>query len=107
MPDDDSVITADGVRLFLHVAGPDARSLVVPGVGADLDFARLGERRRVAFYDIRNRGRSDPVDGSGLVGLPVEIDDVETVRADAGFARTSILGWSYVCLLYTSDAADE
>lgn len=105
MPNEDSVTTADGVRLFVHIAGRGAQPLVVPGVGADLDFARLGESRRVAFYDVRNRGRSDPVDASGLVGLPVEIDDVETVRAYSGFAQTSVLGWSYVGLVVALYAA--
>jgi pimeloyl-ACP methyl ester carboxylesterase len=99
--------TADGVRLFVHISGRGSQSLVVPGVGADLDFRGLAEGRRVAFYDVRNRGRSDPVDGSGRVGLPVEIDDVETVRAHSGFARTSVLGWSYVGLVVALYAAQH
>ncbi len=107
MPDDEFLTAADGVRLFVHVAGRGAESLVVPGVGADLDFARLGERRRVAFYDVRNRGRSDPVDQSGRVGLPVEIDDVEAVRAHRGLARPNVLGWSYVGLVVALHAAQH
>ncbi|MGZ4712173.1 MAG: alpha/beta fold hydrolase [Acidimicrobiia bacterium] len=101
------VTMADGVQLFVRVAGRGAQSLVVPGVGADLDFGRLGTNRRVAFYDVRNRGRSDPVDRSGRVGLPVEIDDVETVRAHSDFARTSVLGWSYVGLVVALYAAEH
>jgi proline iminopeptidase len=105
VPDEDFVTTADGVRLFVRIAGHGVQSLVVPGVGADIEFGRLGEARRVAFYDLRNRGRSDPVDAAGRVGLPVEIDDIEAVRAHAGFARTSILGWSYVGLVAALYAA--
>jgi len=105
VPDDEFVITADGVRLFVRIAGHGGQSLVVPGVGADIEFGRLGEGRRAAFYDLRNRGRSDPVDAAGRVGLPVEIDDIEAVRADAGFARTSIFGWSYVGLVAALYAA--
>ena len=107
MPDSGLAIAADRVRLFVSVAGHGARLLVVPGVGADLDFGRLGTSRRVAFYDVRNRGRSDPVGRSGRVGLPVEIDDIETVRAHAGFARTSVLGWSYVGLVVALYAAQH
>ena len=107
MPDDGFATTADGVRLFVRIAGSGDESLVVPGVGADLEFGRFGESRRVAFYDVRNRGRSDPVDGSGRVGLPVEIDDVEAVRAHTGFARTSVLGWSYVGLVVALYAAQH
>ena len=107
MPDEDFMTTADGVRLFVRIAGSGAGSLVVPGVGADLDFGRLGTSRRVAFYDVRNRGRSDAVDGSGHVGLPVEIDDVEAVRTHVGFTQTSVLGWSYIGLVVALYAADH
>ena len=107
MLDDEFLTVADRVRLFVHVAGRGAESLVVPGVGAELDFARLAERRRVAFYDVRNRGRSDPVDVSGRVGLPVEIDDVEAVRVHTGLTRTSVLGWSYVGLVVALHAAQH
>jgi len=100
-----SAIMGDGVRLFVRVAGQGDEALIVPGVGAELDFERLGNRRRVAFYDIRNRGRSDPVDKPGRVGLPVEVDDVDAVRAHVGFARTSVLGWSYVGLVVALYAA--
>lgn len=107
MADEDFVTTEDGVRLFVRLAGRGAQSLVVPGVGADLDFEPLGTNRRVAFYDVRNRGRSDPVDGSGRAGLPVEVDDVEAVRAHAALAPTSVLGWSYVGLVVALYAAQR
>jgi pimeloyl-ACP methyl ester carboxylesterase len=61
----------------------------------------------VASYDVRNRGRSDAVDGSGRVGLPVEIDDVEAVRVHNAFASTGVLGWSYVGLVVALYAAQH
>lgn len=42
---------------------------------------------------------------SGRVGLPVEIHDIETVRAYSGFARTRVVGWSYVGLVVALYAA--
>ncbi len=70
-----------------------------------MDFSRLSENRRVAFFDIRNRGRSDPVERPGQVGIPVEIEDVDAVRAYVGFGRSSVLGWSYVGLVAALYAA--
>ena len=105
MSDDEFVATRDGFRLFARVSGSGARSLVLPGVGAEMDFAPLCATRTVAFFDIRNRGRSDPVPLEGSVGLPVEIDDIDTVRSNVGFARTSVLGWSYTGLVAALYAA--
>lgn len=105
MSDDRFVTTADGVRLFVGIVGHGAESLVVPGVGAEMEFGRLGETRRAIFYDIRNRGRSDPVVASRRVGLPVEVDDIEAVRAQTGTSHTSVLGWSYVGLVAALYAA--
>ena len=99
MADDDFVTASDGVHLFLRLTGDGERSLVVPGIGAEMDFGRLCAMRRVAFFDIRNRGRSDPVPVEGSVGIPVEIDDIDAVRTHVGFATASILGWSYAGLI--------
>ncbi len=102
---DDFVATLDGFRLFVRSSGFGDRSLVVPGVGAETDFAPLCAKRTVAFFDLRNRGRSDPVPVEGSVGLPAEIDDIDTVRSAVGFVRTSVLGWSYTGLVAALYAA--
>jgi proline iminopeptidase len=102
---DDFVATPDGFRLFARVSGIGARSLVVPGIGAETDFAPLCATRTVAFFDIRNRGRSDPVPVEGSVGLPAEIDDIDTVLSEVGFVRTSVMGWSYTGLVAALYAA--
>jgi pimeloyl-ACP methyl ester carboxylesterase len=102
---DDFATASDGVRLSVRVNGRGEQSLIVPGIGAEMDFGNLCTARRVAFFDIRNRGRSDPVPVEGSVGVPVEIDDIDTVRTHVGFATASILGWSYVGLVSALYAA--
>jgi pimeloyl-ACP methyl ester carboxylesterase len=95
----------DGTRLFVRVDGNGPGALVVPGVGADSEFEPLTMMRRVAFFDVRNRGRSDAVAAHGSVGVPVEVDDIDVVRARAGFETTAVLGWSYVGLIVALYAA--
>jgi proline iminopeptidase len=50
----------------------------------------------VISYDIRNRGRSDAVPKDGQVGLPIELDDIESVRRAFNLDSFSLIGWSYV-----------
>jgi proline iminopeptidase len=89
--------TPDGVGLWYRQAGPlQGASLVVPGATVDADLDELTERHRVAFYDSRNRGRSDAVSDPTRIGFDHEVDDAETVRRGLGIERTSWLGWSYL-----------
>ena len=60
------VTTSDSARLFYRVVGrgPDTLIAIHGGPGVDLesiaeDFAPLGERHVVIFYDQRGTGRSD------------------------------------------------
>ena len=39
------------------------------------------------------------------MGLPAEIDDIDTVRSAVGFVRPSVLGWSYTGLVAALHAA--
>ena len=55
------VMTEDGVRLSVRVLGEGRPTLVVPGTANEADFLPLARGRRVAFYDVRNRGRSDAI----------------------------------------------
>jgi hypothetical protein len=43
---DDFVMATDGVRLFLRLQGQGNESLIVPGIGAEMDFGRLCATRR-------------------------------------------------------------
>lgn len=71
--------------------------LLVPG-GLFLEeaLAPLAERRQVIFYDMRGRGRSEPVTDPGSLGLEREVEDLERTRRWSGAERVSLLGFSYL-----------
>jgi pimeloyl-ACP methyl ester carboxylesterase len=56
----------------------------------------LYDEFRVISYDIRNRGRSDAVPQDGQVGLPIELDDIESVCREFNLDSFSLIGWSYL-----------
>jgi len=49
--DDEFVATRDGFRLFARRSGRGARSLVLPGIGAEMDFAPLCAKTGLAMSD--------------------------------------------------------
>ena len=99
MAEDRVVRARDGVGLHVSVIGSGPAALIVPGTGNEADFEAHFANRRVAFFDIRNRGRSEGVLDSQAVGLPVEIDDIENVREAIDFERCSLFAWSYPALM--------
>lgn len=105
---DGHVTTPDGVRLYLEELGEGPRTLVVPnGFHLRGDFAHLADRRRLVFYDVRNRGRSDAVvDPQRLArGLHQDADDLEAVRRHLGLAQVDVLAHSYagwIAMLYAA-----
>src|SRR5262245_24712562 len=99
------VTAPDGVRLHYATVGTAPEVLLAPGVGNEADFAPMARRRTVVFFDIRNRGRSDPVPADGEVGFPVEVDDVDAVRRHFGRETVDVVGWSYVGLVAALYAA--
>lgn len=99
------VVAPDGVRLHCVQLGTGRDWLVAPGVGNEADFAPLATDRRVVFFDLRNRGRSDPVPETGEVGVPIEVDDIDTVRRHLDIATIDLVGWSYVGLVAALYAA--
>jgi proline iminopeptidase len=86
----------DGVRLWATEHGT-GHTVVIPGAALlEDDLNPLFEDFHVILYDIRNRGRSDPVALTGEVGIPAELDDIEAVCNEFGVASFSLVGWSYV-----------
>lgn len=70
------------------------------------DFRFLAEDATVVFYDVRNRGRSDPVaDPAKLArGIEQDVDDLDAVRRyfcsmGMGADRVDLIGHSYVGLM--------
>lgn len=90
------IAAADGTRLCYVRIGTAPEVIVAPGVGNEADFEPLARRRTVVFFDLRNRGRSDPVPADGEVGFPVEVDDVDAVGRHFDVDKVDVIGWSYV-----------
>jgi pimeloyl-ACP methyl ester carboxylesterase len=92
---EDCITTQDGVRLFFRSIGPgDGEPLVITMAVYLSDALRpLAVNRRVIFYDLRGRGRSDAAD-SAVDSLDRQIADLEELRAALGIARMALFGWS-------------
>ena len=80
-----SFTTDDGARLSYRVVGSGEPVVIVPGgLFLERDFARLSRGRTVVFYDMRGRGRSDPVADSTHITIQHEVRDLEAVRRHIG-----------------------
>jgi len=89
------VTTDDSVRLFYLTVGKGELDIVIP-VAFYLEDALLplaAPDRRLVFYDLRGRGRSEAGDRS-LVTLDRQIADLEAVRTELGIDSMIVLGWS-------------
>jgi pimeloyl-ACP methyl ester carboxylesterase len=92
----------DGVRLFVQTLGEGDRTVVIPnGFHLVDDFAFLAAARRLVVYDVRNRGRSEPVaDPAKLArGILNDVDDLDAVRRHLGLETIDVIGHSYMGLM--------
>lgn len=96
----------DGLRLSATIIGPGTPSLVVPArFIVQTDYRPLARGRTVLFYDMRNRGRSDPVPDSSRLTIGQDIRDLETLREHFGIQRMQLMGISYLGLMVAMYAA--
>jgi proline iminopeptidase len=102
------VAADDGTRLYYHVVGSGRPVVIVPGgLFLERDFARLGRGRTLVFYDMRNRGRSDPVADSTRISIGDDVRDLEAVRRQVGAERVALLGWSYLGMMVMRYAVEH
>jgi proline iminopeptidase len=79
--------------------GDGPQAVIIPnGMHLIPDFERFASCRTVLFYDLRNRGLSDTITDESRIahGIHHDVDDLESVRRDAGFDRSALIGHSYV-----------
>jgi proline iminopeptidase len=103
------VTTGDGVRLYYQRVGRGPQVVVVPArLFLAADFARLQTpERTLVFYDMRNRGRSDPVRDTTTLTVQQDVADLERLRQELGIERMSLVGFSYLGLMVVMYAADH
>lgn len=94
----------EGLRLYYRTVGEGPQTVVVPSAcWLANDFEPLTEGRTFVFYDVRGRGRSDPVISRSRLSMDHEISDLEALAAHLKLTSFSMFGWSYmggVAVLY-------
>jgi proline iminopeptidase len=100
------VSTRDGARLHVEIHGAGADTVVVP-FAASLagPLGGLARGRTVIFYDMRSRGRSEPVTDTGRLGFEQDVLDLEDLRTHFGLGRMSLIGFSYLGAVVASYAS--
>jgi len=86
---------APGITVWYRAVGDGPDVVIVPTAGNSADFDGLrAPGLTVLFYDVRGRGRSDPVTVADA-GFLEEASDLETIRRAFGIERFSAVGCSY------------
>jgi non-heme chloroperoxidase len=94
--------TGDGVRLFFQTLGSGSKVLIVPNAAwTYANFRALEAGRTLIFYDLRNRGRSEPVSDAAQLtgGIHRDVDDLAAVQRHFGIERCDVIGWSYLGMM--------
>lgn len=92
-----SVTAADGTRLHFDVIGDAPQVVLVPnGTYLVDDLAPIAERRRLAVYDPRNRGKSEAAAAGGILQ---DVDDMRAVAMHLTAAPVDVIGHSFAGLL--------
>ena len=105
------VTTSDSARLYYRIIGHAADTIIAihggPGMDHESivgDFAVLGQRHTVIFYDQRGGGRSTlPKDTATLVAAR-QVQDLDELRRHFKLARVTLVAHSYGPLLAASYA---
>lgn len=93
------IAVEEGVRLFFCEAGQGSDVVLLPnGVHLLDDFRPFADGRRLVFYDVRHRGRSERVEDESKLarGILNDADDIEAVRRFCGAERIDLIGHSYI-----------
>ncbi len=102
LPNEGYITTEDGVRVFFRKVGNAANLVLIPnGMCLFDDFKCFADSHTLVFYDVRNRGLSDPVgDKSKLVrGIHQDVEDLNAVRRYFGANQIDLIGHSYIGLM--------
>lgn len=100
-PVEEGYVTAsDGTRLFYRKTGTGSQTVIAPlGFMLFRDFQSLAKNRTMIFYDMRNRGHSDPVTDRSRISIQTDVDDLEAVRRHFNAQKVSLIGESYLGMM--------
>jgi pimeloyl-ACP methyl ester carboxylesterase len=89
-----------GVRLYYQKAGGGGPVIIAPGrLFVFEELRALADRHTVIAYDMRNRGRSEPVKDGAQLGIGHDVRDLEAVRRHFNVPRAHLVGYSYLGLM--------
>ena len=105
------VTMSDSARLFYRIVGRGADTIIAihGGPGLDLesiagDFAVLGARHTVIFYDQRGGGKSTLPSDTSTLGASRQVQDLDELRRHFGLSKVTLVAHSYGPLLAASYA---
>jgi proline iminopeptidase len=105
------VTMSDSARLFYKIIGSGRDTIIAihGGPGLDLesiagDFAVLGARHTVIFYDQRGGGKSTLPSDTSTLGVSRQITDLDELRRHFGLEKVTLVAHSYGPLLAASYA---
>ena len=93
------VKTEGGIQLFVQALGTGSRLVVIPNATYMFaDFKYLADERAIAFYDLRNRGRSEHISDESRItgGVHNDVEDLEAVRRHFDVETVDVIGHSYL-----------
>jgi len=93
--------THDGYALYYERLGQGPDIVIIPGrlFLAETFGALASPRRTLVFYDMRNRGLSDPIRDSTKISIHEDVNDLESVRRHFKAKHISVVGYSYLGLM--------
>ena len=92
-PQEGFIESKPDVRLYFRAIG-EGHPVLIPLVSWTEEFDALASGRRLIFYDPRNRGQSSAV-ALERISFQNDVCDMEAARKHFGFAKVSLIGWSY------------
>lgn len=88
-------------RIFYEKIGSGKQTVIIPlHLYLFDDFKHLTKNNRtLIFYDVRNRGASDPVEDTSKLTIHEDVRDLEKLRRHFKLKKFSLIGESYVGLM--------
>lgn len=94
------VTTPDQVRLYYQKVGSGTPTVILPArLFAFEDFRQFAGRFTLISYDMRNRGKSDPVADDSKISIQADVADLEAIRKHFHVKKFVPVGYSYLGLM--------
>lgn len=95
------ITTPSGIRLDYTKIGSGPETVIIPArlFLADRFKGLANAHRTLIFYDMRNRGYSDPVSDASSITIESDVSDLEVVREHFKAKKPVVIGFSYLGMM--------